>query len=291
MSTRNDAKPRRLRRFRPTERDLDLVREVWDAGMATREHLQRLYFGDANRSRAQTRVKLLRDNGYLEQVPGRWPNEPAIYVVSKRAARMLNLGADESRQRSWGVSHARLEHSMAIAECRVQTILSCRESSLDLVRWIGESDLRPLTTTSGILPDAFFQLERQTPEGIRKSGFFLEVERTEKSERALRNKLSALGTYYYGGGFERDFESKALRILVLVHPEPGGSGERLVRRVAGLGRLMGMTLLFVTELEMFRQTPASELFYKPIWSQPGMTGPVALFQEGGAVHERQQDAA
>jgi len=54
---------------------------------------------------------------------------------------------------------------------------------------------------------------------------------------------------------------------------------------------MGMTLLFVTELEMFRKTPPSQLFYKPIWSQPGMTAPVALFQEGGAVHERQQDAA
>lgn len=78
---------------------------------------------------------------------------------------------------------------------------------------------------------------------------------------------------------------------MLVHPEPGGSGERLVRRVAGLGRLMGMTLLFVAELEVFRKTPPSELFYKPIWSQPGMATPVTLFQEGGAVDERQQDAA
>lgn len=291
MSMKSNTKPRRLRPFRPTGRDLELVRETWDAGLATRAHLQMLHFSEANRSRAQTRIKLLRDHGYLEQVPGRFPNEPAVYVVSKRAARALGLSGDNPRTAAWSVSEARLRHSLAIADCRAQTILASREPGVQLLRWLGEGDLRTITSSSGVLPDAFFQIERDTPEGPRKSGFFLEVERTKKSERALRNKLYGLGTYYYGGSFERDFESRALRILVLVEPDPGAPGERLVRRVAGLGRHMGITLLRVAELSVFLSTPAAELFSRPIWSRPGLAEPVALFNEGGLRDEREQEAA
>lgn len=290
MSTKTNLR-RARRHYRPTERDLAVVREIWDAGLATREQVQTLFFSPANRSRAQTRIKLLRDHGYLEQVPGRFPNEPAVYVVSKRAAKLLGLGGPEARTRSWAVSHARLQHSLAIADCRAQVAVAARESGPRLLRWLGEEGLRSITTTSGIVPDAYFQLERNTESGSRTSGFFLEVERTEKSERGLRNKLYGLGSYYYGGGYERDFGTKALRILVLVEPDPGLPGDRFAKRVAGLGRLMGVTLLRVAELQAFLATPPKELFFAPIWLRPGFEQPVALFGNGGAEDGQQAEAA
>lgn len=290
MKSEQPVRRLRLRRFRPTDRDLDLVRYTWEAGLATREHLQRLYFSDANRSRAQTRIKLLRDAGYLEQLPGRLPNEPAVYVVSRRAVQLLGLGSTADGPRMGQVSYARLEHSLAIADCRVQALLASRGTGLQVLRWLNEEELRPVTTTSGVLPDAYFQLEREVDGEPRKSGFFLEVERTEKSERALRQKLYGLGTYYYGGGYERDFATRALRILVLVHPEPGASGERLVRKVAGLGRIMGITLLRVAELEAFRATPPADLFFRAIWHQPGSAEPTSLFEKGESADDHQQAA-
>ena len=120
---------------------------------------------------------------------------------------------------------------------------------------------------------------------------FLECEISEKSEKALRQKLLNLGSYYYSGEFERAFNSKALRILFLVKPEPGTSGTRLVRRITGLGTLLGVTLLRVAELETFLRLTPEETFYQPIWSQPGLDGPVALFQQGDVQDVRLSSAA
>ena len=90
MSTKSN--PRRPRRIHLTERDERVVRLVHELGMATVEHVQLLEFGERNRSRAQTRLGLLRQAGYLETLPGRAPNEPAIWVASRRAIEAFGLG-------------------------------------------------------------------------------------------------------------------------------------------------------------------------------------------------------
>lgn len=290
MKSESDAT--RLRRFRPTERDIEMVRYTWEAGLATREQLQQLFFSEKNRSRAQTRLGLLRGHGYLEQLPGRWPNEPAVFVVSGRAARGLRLvqSLDDAKRRPWPVSSARLRHSVAIADCRVRFTLACRQPGHDMVRWLAEEELRPITAALGIVPDAYLQVERTTPQGPRRSGMFLECEISEKSEKALRQKLLNLGMYYYSGEFERAFSSKALRVLVLVKPEAGTSGRRLVSRITRLGAALGVTLLRIAELETFLQLKPEETFYEPIWSQPGVDGLVALFGRGGGPDDHQRAA-
>lgn len=269
----------RSRRFYPTSRDLDLVRYTWDAGLATREQLQLLFFSQRNRSRAQTRIGLLAAHGYLHRLPGRFPNEPAVYTVTKRGELVLGLIVSATPHRS--ISMGRLAHTIAIGDCRVRITLACRETGVHLVRWLAEDELRPITVGSGILPDAAFQIERETDNGPRHSGFFLEVERTEKGERALRDKLLALGSYYYGGGYERDFRSKALRVLVLVQPEPGLRGDRLVRKVVEMAARLGVTLVRVAELERFLSMDPGELLTAPFWRQPGVDKLVGLLPAGG----------
>ena len=89
MSTKSNA--RRPRRIQLTARDERVVRIVHELAMATVEQVQLLEFGEKNRSRAQTRLGVLRKAGYLETLAGRAPNEPAVWVVSPRGVKVFGL--------------------------------------------------------------------------------------------------------------------------------------------------------------------------------------------------------
>lgn len=290
MLTKSETQTSKRRRpLSLTPRDERVIRLIADFGMATVKQVTLLEFGEGNRSRAQTRVLRCRQAGYLDVLPGRTPNEPAVYTISRRGLRLFDL-ADSTAGGPRRVSRPRLHHDLAIGDCRVQVVRATREPGVDLVRWVSESDLRPITLAHGLLPDAFFQVARRAPGASPKSSYFLEVEVSEKGETALRQKLTNLGAYYYGGRFEQDFGTKALRVLIVVKPEPGASVERLVRRMINLATQVGVTFVRVAPLDTFLSIPPAELFLRPIWNQPGVDRLVALFP-GGEQHGQAQQAA
>lgn len=286
MSTKSNA--RRPRRIQLTARDERVVRIVHELAMATVEQVQLLEFGEKNRSRAQTRLGVLRQAGYLETLAGRAPNAPAVWVVSRRGVKAFGLEeTDASVER---VKYGRLSHDLAVTDCRVRIMLACRAPGLELLTWRREEELRATTIRHGVLPDALFQVGRQDAGRAPKSTFALECEVSEKGERALKQKYANFGAYYYGGKFEHDFGTKALRVLVLVRPEPGASGERFVRRMTTMATSVGVTFVRVVELATFLKLSPAELFFRPVWSQPGVDGPVPLFPAGGDTHAQQQVA-
>lgn len=291
MSTKSESPTKtRLRPRRLTPRDVRIIRLVAELRIATVRQVTLLEFGEANRSRAQTRLHASRHAGYLDVLPGRAPNEPAVYVVSRRGQRHFDLevGGSVPVRRA---SVARLHHDLAINDCRVQIIRAGREPGVDLLRWVTEAELRPITLPHGLVPDAFFQVARRAGETSPKSSYFLEVEVSEKGEAALRQKLTNLGAYYYGGRFERDFATRALRVLIVVKTDHGASGSRLVRRITNLAAQVGVTFVRVTPLSTFLSIPPAELFLRPVWTQPGIDGVVALFPGGEQRGQSQQEAA
>jgi hypothetical protein len=206
MSTKSNA--RRPRRIQLTARDERVVRIVHELAMATVEQVQLLEFGEKNRSRAQTRLGVLRQAGYLETLAGRAPNAPAVWVVSRRGVKAFGLEeTDASVER---VKYGRLSHDRAVTDCRVRIMLACREPGLELLAWRREEELRATTIRHGVLPDALFQVGRQDGDRAPKSTFALECEVSEKGERALKQKYANFGAYYYGGKFEQDFGTRAL---------------------------------------------------------------------------------
>lgn len=291
MSTKSEPSTKTpLRSRRLTPRDVRVIRLVAELGMATVRQVTLLEFGEANRSRAQTRLHASRQAGYLDVLPGRLPNDPAVYVVSRKGLRYFDLQS-ENLPVVRRVSRARLHHDLAINDCRIQISRAGREPGVNLLRWVTEAELRPITLPHGLLPDAFFQVARRVGDTSPRSSYFLEVEVSQKGEAALRQKLTNLGAYYYGGRFERDFVTRALRVLVLVKPEPGASIDRLVRRITTLATQVGVTFVRVAPLDAFLSIPPVELFVRPIWRQPTIEGLVPLFQGGDPVGNSEQKAA
>jgi hypothetical protein len=263
-----------------TERDREMVRWVSLVGMSTREQLQRLFFGPGSRSRCQHRLTLLYRNRYLDRMAGRLVNMPDVYCLSRRSyngTRLLRADGSNEPVRLPHLSMANLHHTLDVVSSRVQITRACVDGPLALCRWLGEDDLQELMLRSGIRPDAYFQLARSTPEGEKRSAFFLEVERSDKSERALRDKFRRYGLFYYGGRFEQLFGGRALRILVLVAASHGIRPERRIERLVWLAEQADVTVVRFAPLAVFLGTLPQDVLTAEIWRRPSQPGLSALF--------------
>lgn len=263
-----------------TERDRAIVEWVHEAGVSTREQIQRLLFSAGGRSRCQRRLTLLYRRRFLDRLPNRYPNVPDVYYLSRRSIHGLRLlrALTGEQPRVCSPNKVMLPHTLDIVDCRVQIMRACRTSGVSLVRWLNEEELRYMTARDGILPDAYFQLARPANGGMEKrSGFFLEVERSGKADRALTEKLRRYGAFYYGGGFEQRFGLRALRVLWLIGSEYGIEPDRQIDRMAKLAEAAGVTFLRFAALGAFLATPISDLLTRPDWRQPRSEGLVPLF--------------
>ncbi len=267
------------RKFVPLQRDIQIVRWVYNAQATTREQIARLFFGPGGRSRCQERLRYLLSNRYIERLDGRLPNVPDVFFVGRRSINGLRLmrAMGEAGARPRPVSPIRLAHLLDINSCRAQVTRACSGPEFSLIRWLDEDDLQKQMAREAIRPDAYFQVGRLTPDGERKSGFFLEVERSDKSDRVLREKFQAMGRLYYGGSFERLFASKALRALVLVGDSYGIKPERRIEKFSELAARLQVTFLRFAPLATFLDTAPEEVLTAPIWRRPSDTELSPLF--------------
>jgi hypothetical protein len=177
-------------------------------------------------------------------------------------------------------SLVRLPHLLGVISCRIQITRACAERGVQLVRWLDERDLVEVVSSEGILPDAFFRLCRTAADGEEsRSAFFLEVERSDKSERTLSGKFRRYGDFYYDGAFERKFGARALRVLVLIGSDYGIVPEQRVAKLAALAERERATFIHFAPLASFLTASPTDLLNARIWQRPGQTDPVALLPE------------
>lgn len=271
----------RASEFQLTARDADVVRCVYDVRVCRREHLQRLFFGTRNRSHCQSRLTLLYRHRYLDRLPKHCRADADVYYVSRRSTRGISL------LRASGIPdpltleqlpREKLQHALDITSVRVQTLQACRGGELTLARWLDEDELSGLASEAGFLPDAYLQLARQAGGQERQVAFFVEVERTDKSVRAISEKFERINAYYRGGGHELRFGTRSLRVLYLLGSDYGIRPERKAVRMAELAAAVGATFLCFAPLRDFLVLDPCEVFYTAIWRRPGHDELVPLIQ-------------
>lgn len=280
-STRVLSAKGRSKRIRLTERDREIVRWVQLVGVTTREQVQKLFFGHSGRSRCQERLTLLVRNKFLDRLAERNVNAPAVYCLSRRSLnglRLLRCDGQTIGTKHQRTSPARLQHTLDIVSCRVQLIRGCADAGMSLLRWLDEEELMPMTVRAGIIPDAYFQVVRRTSGGEKRSAFFLEVERSGKSERALKEKLRRYGEFYYGGRFEQAFGTRALRVLFLVGENFGIRPGQQIQRLAELAQDLGVTFFRFAPLRSFIEASAPDVLLGSIWVRPGASQLCSLFE-------------
>ncbi len=264
-----------------TERDEAIVRAVCACRALRQDQLQALFFGSS--SAAQRRLALLYHHGFLERqflpVRGGMMTSPTLYLLDRRGEELLRA-AGELEEPGWSRSHNQvsgdfLDHTLAINDVRVQVALACRRPGYALLDWRSESQLkgdydrvrlRGRSGTVAVVPDSYFAL--QTPYG--RAHFLLELDRGTMTTRRFRTKVEAYIAYYQGGGYERRYGTRSLRVLTVTLSEGRRRSLKATTEEAG----GGVWFLFGVLPELTAESVLDE----PVWGVAGRDGLEALIR-------------
>jgi len=273
-------RPARPESMQLVERDGAVVRWIYDVHLATRQHVQEGFFSEGGRSRCQRRLTLLYRNRYLDKLPDQPVNAPDIYYLSRRATnglRLLRTQSPEEPIRPYRVRSGLVQHTLDLASCRLALERACAAVGYTLSGWLTPRELNKRMSESGILPDGYLKIARPTLDGSRTAAFFVEVERSGKSALFLEEKIARYRDFYYGGGYERVFGTKALRVLVLIGSDYGLTPQRQITRYVSVCDRLGVTIFRFAPLATFLAEEPGYLLHTPIWQQPGEVQRRALF--------------
>lgn len=267
--------PGARRRKLPT-RCKEIVAFVFEHRRATAAQLRRRFFRPGAASRMRHWLAVLRRERYLEHCARRSLSEPAICKIGGRSYRGLSLlrgmhGDAAVRRRL--AAYVQDEHFALITECYVAIWEAVGAAGWELRSWEDAIDLRPRTARDGIVPDAHFCIGR--PDGSR-AAFFLEVERTAKSELSLRRKLEQHRRFFRSGRYEEIFESRSLRVLFVL-----AASERTridpANRLCEMAERLGASFVCATTVNNVKSATGKELLFSAVWHRAGRQGRYALF--------------
>jgi hypothetical protein len=281
-------------RMQLTERDIMIIRLVWDCRYLTRLQIQRFLFPSQEKGKEHSRknivtkrLMLLYHNGYLDRlhppVASSRGSSAIVYCLDRKGARLLaaELAVDmpavgwQKRQRDRGLLF--LQHTLAVNDFQIAVTLAARQDGYEILRWLDERSLRKdeakeelkeialeVGKQGSILPDAYFTLK---VDG-KKAGFFVEVDRGTTPGRRIRCKVRMYRAYYASGLYEQHFGSKSLRVLTVTTSDG---------RLANLKRWSeaerGDRLFWFTT---DRSVEPGAVLVEPIWKVAGEEGLHAL---------------
>jgi Replication-relaxation len=182
-----------------TQRDLSIIRTVYEYEGCGVEHIRKLFFQGASiRSiLCYRRLSYLIKRGYLRSLLLPALNKHFLTPAPKARAVLSQLLKGEEIKRFRIESPLLILHKLAICDIRVSLELASQASSLFLLtQWVNESTLRqsPLVVEdpetkkqTRLIPDAGFTLLSRTTG--RKAEFFLEMDRATVSLKSIRQRV------------------------------------------------------------------------------------------------------
>lgn len=274
-----------------TDRDREILRQVYQYRMMTREHVEHLLFSPENgqdhftrTSKVRERLKLLFQHAYLERIPvpvrpGTWAWQP-VYRLGRKGAKMLaaELGITVGKLAYWGrgddrdhrateVSALFIRHTLAINTVRVAITRAAAAAGYRVETWLDDATLKQaemrdyvmVTALPGalarkaVIPDAYFVLHL----GERRAHFLLELDRATMTNRRWKTRVLAYREYVRSGKYQERYGTRSLRILTVTT-----TPERLENLRATTAKAGGKDLFWFTTLS--EVTPESVLS-APIW--------------------------
>jgi hypothetical protein len=280
-SMKTTASPRRSVNL--TDRDLRLLRGLFEVRLATLAHLAVLYF-EGSLPACTKRLQKLKHAGFVGERERR-PYEPSLLYLSPQGFRELNergaldglprldAGAAERRTR---VSPLTLRHELAVMDVRAAFHAAIsRVPPLTIetfTTWPLLSQFYASAIPGGpetlCRPDGFICIaERESDGNVSDHYAFLEVDRSTESQGVLAAKAVLYRDFYARGGLAARFgrprsEWKAwpFRLLVICPNEErrNNLAERLLQLKVPI-----LTQVWITTIAQVLSDPLG-----PIWLQP-----------------------
>ncbi len=259
--------------LRLTSRDMQIIKAVNDCRALQIHHIERLYF--SSQSRAYDRVAKLVAHEYLDclyvaQVSTSPVGSQRIFVTSQLGAQVLvdNFGYDISdcnfpnRQvKNW----QSLKHILSISDVRVKISVDCRDiSPIELLAWRDETYFRSKnigvaigSETKPLYPDGYCLIQFQSGQ----AHYFIEVDNGTEGHVQFRRQIEVYEAYVKSGQYQRDFQTSALRVLIVTT-----SQRRLKNLAESIRKVGGEELYLLTTFDELRQ---QTIFDGNVWKNVG----------------------
>lgn len=213
--------------FRLRPRDIDIIEAVNACQALTVNQLQTLFWNSPNP--AYTRLRQLAESGYLErhyitQVKAAPAASTIVFSLSKLGAEVLaaNRGysADDlhfatKQIRNW----QSLQPLLSVNDFRVVLTRACHDHpEIKLKQWLAEIVFRrrpDRIVVNGrktpVYPDGFCIIETPAAKGY----MFVEADRGTEGIEQFKSQVNIYQEYIRSGQYEKRFQTKSLRILVV----------------------------------------------------------------------------
>jgi hypothetical protein len=263
-----------------TNRDIQIVELVSQLRALIDHQIQTALFSARAASRCQRRLTLLVRHHYLDRLPRRRATDPAIYRLTRRSTagnRLLRARFGDSAIKVQSRRLGSIGHLLGVNELRVRAIRACRDLGWKLCLWQEPEELAPLLRSVHLIPDGYFQIQRQVSGQERTSAFFIELERSGKSSQVVVSKLRRYGELYYGGRYQELFGTRALRVLFVFVSEQGSTTSRRVDLGVREASRRGISIARFSEMTTIKGVGPIELLTSPIWREPNRDPATVLF--------------
>jgi hypothetical protein len=200
------------RRIRPNDRYHAVVDLIFRLRMLTDRQIHAVLFQTTTHRGCQRTLTLLVRHKWIDKLPRRWVNEPYIYTLSPKSRignRLMQAKYGDAEFRANMFRPGSIPHLLAINDVRIAVEKSCAVDT-----WRRADQLAELLPRSyRLIPDAYFRIRQQNTS----YGYFLELQRSLKSNRILISKLERYGRLFRSEGFPQQF----MRVLVVFTTEFG----------------------------------------------------------------------
>jgi len=274
------------------DRDLVLLRGLFESRVMTTDHATALYF-DGKGEAAKKRLQKLKSAGFITERPRR-SFEPSVLFLTRKGLEMLQehgvlaeypafaLPALDRRAR---VSDLTIRHELEIMDVKAAFHATIKKmpsfSIAEFSTWPGLHEFtvhHPDRSGAEVptKPDGFIRIH-ETDNGEKfERTFFLELDRSNETQDKLIGKAGSYFEYYKSGGFairngaaSDDYKKFPFRVLIVVKnaERRNNTAERLLQNTPPI-----LTMVWLTTYPDVVADPLGPIWIRPSEYRDATTG-------------------
>lgn len=265
-----------------TDRDLALLRGLFECRIMTIEHVGVIYF-DGAIEYAKKRLRQLKEAGYIRERPRR-VMEKSVLSLARDGLMLLRDGGFLTDYPQFSlrallkradVSERTVKHELAVMDVKAAFHRAVRGSPTLSIAEFGTwprlyqfEAYHPRYGLMTIHPDGFIQIVKLLDQGqVRSYRFFLEVDRSTETLDTLVERIACYRAYYWSGDFacrcgktREEYRQYPFRVLIVC--------QSAQRRNTLAERLLQHNPPILTQILLSTHTEVSIEPFDTIWVTP-----------------------
>jgi hypothetical protein len=277
--------PKQLHPLSLQERDIELLRGLFECRVMTAEHISVLYFGN-HREATKKRLQKFKAAGLIAERSRRAFEPAALYLARNGLSVLRERGVLSeypsfdmpTLERRARVSQLTIAHELEIVGVKTAFHVAASKTGAqpftiaEFSTWplLNEfTAFRPDGCEALMRPDGFIRLhEKEANNGLSEHTFFLEVDRSTETLDTLAAKAVCYIDYYKSGGFAernggrraayKDFPFRVLMVFKTAERR-NNMAERLLKNSPPI-----FTQVYLSTLAEARSDPLGAIWIRPL---------------------------